>query len=272
MFLLVDADTLAAGYAGQAQSARNHGGMAGRTPARRQDAFGHQHPVHIIGAGLRTYQHNRRASFAQLFRPVGIEHRFAGGSAGRGIQTLRQQATLFRGLLLLLFIETGQQQLIHLTRLNALDSLLLADQTLFHHIDGHFDGCLGVALGRARLEHVEAAFFDGEFQVLHIAVMLFQPPGDFLELLIHFGQVLLQATDFGWSANTRDYVLALRVQQVFTIELLLACTGVTCEGYARTAIVAHISEDHALHVDSRAQIVRNLVEIAIIDGAFVIPG
>ena len=147
-----------------------------------------------------------------MLRPVGIEHGFAGGSAGRGIQTLRQQSTLFRGLLLLLFIETGQQQLIYLTRLNALDGLLLADQTLFHHIDGHFDGCLGVALGRARLEHVEAAFFDGEFQVLHIAVMLFQAPGDFLELLIHLGQVLLQAADFGWSANTRDYVLALRIQ------------------------------------------------------------
>ena len=162
--------------------------------------------------------------------------------------------------------------MIHLTRLNAFDGLLLADQTLFHHIDGHFDGCLGVALGRARLEHVEAAFFDGEFQVLHIAVMLFQAPGDFLELLVHFGQVLLQATDFGWSANTRDYVLALRVQQVFTIELLLARTGVACEGYARAAIVAHIAEDHALHVDSRAKVVRNLVEIAIVNGAFVIPG
>src|SRR2546421_5513892 len=95
--------------------------------------------------------------------------------------------------------------------------------------------------------------------------------GNLLELLVDLWQVLLQAADLRGRTNAGYHVLALGIEQVFTIELLLACAGVTSESHACTAIVAHIAEDHALDVNGGAQVVRNLIEVAVIDGAPVIP-
>src|SRR5712691_5915666 len=95
--------------------------------------------------------------------------------------------------------------------------------------------------------------------------------GNLLELLVNLRQVLLQSADLRGSADTRYDVLALGVEQIFTVELLLTGAGITREGDARAAIVAHIAEDHALYVDSGAQIMWNLVEVAVVDGTLIVP-
>src|SRR5205823_9320769 len=63
----------------------------------------------------------------------------------------------------------------------------------------------------------------------------------------------------------------LGIEQILAIGLLLARTGVTREGNACAAITTHIAEDHALYVDGSAQVVRYLVEIAVVDGSLIIP-
>ena len=82
---------------------------------------------------------------------------------------------------------------------------------------------------------------------------------------------MLQAADFRRRADTSNDIFALGIEQVFTVELLLACARVAGEGDAGAAVVAHVAEDHALHVDGGAEIVRDLVEVAVVDGALVIP-
>ncbi len=47
--------------------------------------------------------------------------------------------------------------------------------------------------------------------------------------------------------------------------------GVAREGDAGGAAVAHVAEDHRLDVDGGAEIVGDLVEVAVVDGALVVP-
>ena len=67
------------------------------------------------------------------------------------------------------------------------------------------------------------------------------------------------------------HVLTLRINKVVTVELLRAGVGVAREGDAGAGVVAHVAEDHRLHVDRGAQGVRDLVEVAVVDGALVVP-
>src|SRR2546429_9528620 len=95
--------------------------------------------------------------------------------------------------------------------------------------------------------------------------------GNLLELLVDLWQVLLQAADLRGCANTRYHVLTLGIEQVFTIELLLACARVTGESHACAAIAAQVAKDHALDVDRGAQVVGDLVEVAVVDGPPIVP-
>ena len=46
------------------------------------------------------------------------------------------------------------------------------------HLDGNPERGLGGALAGARLQHPQLAALDGEFEVLHVAVVLLQPLAD----------------------------------------------------------------------------------------------
>ena len=50
-----------------------------------------------------------------------------------------------------------------------------ADQAFIGHVDGDLERRLGGALAGARLQHPQPAVLDGEFQVLHVAIMLLEP-------------------------------------------------------------------------------------------------
>ena len=72
-------------------------------------------------------------------------------------------------------------------------------------------------------------------------------------------------------ADAGDHVLALRVDEEFAVELLLAGRGIAREGDAGRRGLAHIAEHHGLHVDRGAPAFRNVVQAAIGDGALVHP-
>ena len=84
--------------------------------------------------------------------------------------------------------------------------------------------------------------------------------------------IFLQFQDIDRGANARHYILALRVQQKLAVELLVANRRIAGETDARGTGVAEIAEDHRLHVHRRAQIVRDVVNAAIVLGAIVLPG
>ena len=64
-------------------------------------------------------------------------------------------------------------------------------------------------------------------------------------------------------SDTCNNVLALCVCQVFAIEFVFACGGVSCERYARSTVVAHVTEDHCLDVYGCTVVVVNFVVVSI---------
>src|SRR2546421_2869003 len=95
--------------------------------------------------------------------------------------------------------------------------------------------------------------------------------GNLLELPVDLWKVLLHAHDLRGCANARYHVLALGIEQVFSIEFLLACARVTGESYTCAAVIAHIAKDHALDVNGGAQVMGDLVEVAVVDGSLIVP-
>ena len=86
------------------------------------------------------------------------------------------------------------QQLVQRFRLDAGDGDLLVDQPLAHHVHRRLQRGFRRALAGAGLQHEELAFLHGEFHVLHVAVMLFQPLADGLQFGIGLGHGFFHAT------------------------------------------------------------------------------
>ncbi len=97
-----------------------------------------------------------------------VEDHLAAGGAGRGRQPLGDHFLVGLG------IEGGVQQLVELRRLDAQHRLLLADQPFLHHVDGNLHRRPGGPLAVAGLQHVELALLDGELDILHVPVMVFE--------------------------------------------------------------------------------------------------
>ena len=154
------------------------------------------------------------------------------------------------------------------TRATASCQVMSFSFTISH---GDADGGDAGALAVAGLEHEQLAVFHRELEVLHLAEMLFQRGADVLQLLVGLGHLLLQRRDGVGRAHAGDDILALRVDQVLAVEHLLARGGIARERDAGAAFVAGVAEDHRLHVDGGAPLVRDVVLLAIDDGALVVP-
>ncbi len=83
------------------------------------------------------------------------------------------------GLLLRRRVKRGQQQLRQVTGRDPQHGGFFGDQLFLHHVAGDLHGRGAGPLTVPCLEHVELAALDGELDVLHILVMLFE---DFLDL------------------------------------------------------------------------------------------
>ena len=56
-------------------------------------------------------------------------------------------------------------------------------------------------------------------------------------------------------------IFTLSIHQELSIELVLASGGIASEGHSGCTVIAHIPEDHRLHVHSRAPPLRNVMEL-----------
>ena len=145
------------------------------------------------------------------------------------------------------------------------------DRALRDHVDGDLHGGRRGPLGRARLEHVQLAALDRELEVLDVAVVALQLLPDALELVVHRRHVALELADLGRRADARHHVLALGVGQVLAVQLLLAGVGVARERHAGAGVVAHVAEDHRHDVDGGAEVVGDLLAVAVVVGALAEP-
>ncbi len=112
----------------------------------------------------------------------------------------------------------------------------------------------------------------GELHVLHVAVVVLEQGADLDELLVRLGELLLHLGDGHRGADAGHDVLALSVGQELAHELLLAGGGVAREGDAGAGVVVEVAEDHRHDVDGGAPGVGDVVLLAVVVGARVVPG
>ena len=157
-------------------------------------------------------------------------------------------------------------------RLDPRERLVLGDDALVDHVGRDLHRGRRRPLGAARLEHVQPAALDRELEVLDVAVVALEPLGDLLELGVDLGQVVAHLADRLGRPDAGHDVLALGVREVLAEERLLAGVRVAREGDAGARVVAHVAEDHRHDVDRRAQVVGDLLVVAVVAGALAEPG
>ena len=108
-------------------------------------------------------------------------------------------------------------------------------------------------------------------KILHVAVVAFEALRDGPELGVDLRHRVAQLRDRERRADARHDVLALRVREVLAEERPLAGVRVPREGDARARVIAHVPEDHRHDVHGRAEVVRDLVVVAVVDGALAEP-
>ena len=175
------------------------------------------------------------------------------------------------------------QELIQRKRVDAQNRLVPFDQALGHHVDGDLQRRLGCPLSGSRLQHPQLAPLDRKFHILHVGVVIFQLAAHVEQVGVNIGQAFFQGRlvhprrrFFGlgqglWGADAGDHVLALGVEQEFTVVAVVASGRVAGEADPGGAIVAHVAEDHGLDIDRRAPVAGNAMQAAVGDGAVVHP-
>ena len=72
-------------------------------------------------------------------------------------------------------------------------------------------------------------------------------------------------------ADAGYHVFTLGVDQPFAVEIVLAGGRIAAERHAGSRRIAHVTEDHTLHVDGRSPAVRDTLDPAIGDRPFAVP-
>ena len=154
---------------------------------------------------------------------------------------------------------------------DASDRLFFRNQFLADHIDGDAHGGMASSFAVPRLQNVEAIFFDGELEVLHVFEVMFKDCTDFHQIFVRGRHFRRQIGNRMRGPYPSDDVFALRVDQIFTIEDFFAGGRIACECNPSRACFSHVAEDHRLHIDCRAPIVRDAVLPPINDRAIIHP-
>ena len=263
----VDLQRFHAAHARRTHAAGDDGCMAGLAAMGGEDALGGDHAGEVVGVGLPAHEHALTAGLGGGHGVGGGEDGLAHRGARGGVQAAGHHVV--GGVL----VELRVQQLVELVGGHAHDGLFLGDEAFLLHLDGDAQGGRCGALAGARLQHPQLALLDGELDVAHIAEVVLQHVEDLLELGAGLFQALdgLQIGDGARVADAGHDVLALGVHQVVAVELALAVGGVAGEGHARGGCVALVAEHHGLHVDGGAQIVGDLLLLAVENRARVVP-
>ncbi len=255
-----------------------------------EDTLCNSHTAKILRRGFYTHKHD----FLFLLRPgfglVSKEYYLAGSRARRCGQTLCHDFGCTESFL----GKHRVKKLVEFLRLHAGEHSFLVDHVLTEEIHCDLYHCSAGTLAIAGLKHPELAVLDCELHVLHIAVVFLQTVcysyklggADWHRLLKRriFRCTLLfaYALQFGPTARTLDsdllrcayacyHILALSVDEVFTVKHLLTGSSVTAECHACSRIFAHVAVNHSLDIDGSTPLFGYLVHAAINDRTLVHP-
>jgi len=262
---VVDVEVAHAGDAALAHAAGDHRRVAGHAAERRQNALRRVHPANVLRAGFSANQNHFLAVLSPGLGHLGGEDNLADRRARRSRQTLANDVPFG------LRVKLRMQQLVQLIGCNAHHGVFLGNQTLVDHVHRDLHGRRRGPFAGTGLEDIELLLLDGELHILHVLVVLLQARHEPGQLRVGLGHHLVELAQLDRRADAGHDVFALGVHQKLAVELLLARAGVAREADARAAVVAHVAEDHGLHVDGGAQQPLDVVQFAIADGARAVP-
>jgi hypothetical protein len=269
--LVVDADVAAADDADFAHLAAYERRVRRHAAALGQYPLGGGHPPDVLGRRLHPHQYDLLAAFGPRRGVGGVKDDLAGGGARARVQAARDDLARFDRGLLLLRVEHRPEEVVELLRLHREEGFLLAHQTLGHHIDGDGEGGVRRPLAGAGLQQPQPAALERELDVLQVAEVGLELGGRLLQLAVYVGHLLAQRRDGLRRPHPGDDVFALGVGEVFAVEARLARGRVAGKGDARARVVAQVAEHHRLDVGRGAPLIRDVVYLAVGDGARVVP-
>ena len=88
---------------------------------------------------------------------------------------------------------------------------------------------------------------------------------------MRFRQILDHLGDRFWGAYSGDNILALSINEVFTIEDVFASSGIAGEGHTGAGGLARVTEYHGLDVDCRSPLGWDAILGTIDFGAVIVP-
>ena len=213
------------------------------------------HAVDILRARLDAHEDGGTSRRLARFRIVGIEHDLAARRARRGRQPGGDDLPLG------LRVDGGMEELVEGSGIDPRNGLVAGDQPVVGHFDGDPQRGAARPLAAARLQHPQLAGLDGEFHVLHVAIVALEQFGRAAELGEDLRQRRLHRRLVGprldpgglgdvlRRADAGDDVLALGIDQELAVEFMRPGRGVAGEGDAGRRRLAHIAEHHGLDVD-----------------------
>ena len=265
----IDDGFAASGDAALADLTGNDSGVGGHSASHGKDTLSGDHAIEIVRRGFGSDENHLALLVGGKLGLgfLGGEDESTDGSArGSGVAVADDDGLLEgRG------DEGRMENLIEGARIDSQESFLLVDEAFLDEIGGNLEAGGSGSLAVSGLQEVENAVFDGELEVLHILIMLFQLLGRLHELVVDLGLLLLQGIDVQRGADAGDDVFALSVDEVFGKDFVLAVGGVTGEADTGSGVLAGVSEGHHLNVDGGSPRIGDVVHLTIEVGSFVVP-
>ncbi len=263
----VDVDLVGADHGRLAELAGDQRGVAGAAAARGEDALRREHAVHVVRLGVGPHEDDPAAFLGPPLGQVGVEGDHAHSGPRRHVQRRGEGGGAGQGAGRELRVEEG----VDLGRRDAAHGLLTADQPLVGLVDRDPHGGLRGALAVAGLQHPEGSLLDRELHVLHVAVVVLEPPGDGGEPAGRLGLDLDEFLDRAGRTDAGDHVLALGVDEEVPLHQRFAGGGVAAHRHPGGAVVAAVAEDHRHDVDGGAEIVGDVGRHPVVVGSLAPP-
>ncbi len=213
--LLVDLQRVAAGDAGLAHPARNHGCVRSHPSVGGENALRSGEPVDVVGSGVEADEDDGfvRTPFCG---DIGVEDDRADGGAWRRRQADPGNVDR-RGR-----IHHWMQHVIERGGLDSPDRLVARDQLFARHVDGRLQRGGGSPLRRPSLQDVEPSLLDRELDILHVTVMPLEHLHRRAKLRIGVREKLLELVELLRCTNAGHHILALRVDEELAEQLSFA--------------------------------------------------
>src|SRR4030043_845105 len=217
--------------------------MGGLSPPACQNPLGSKEAMDIFWFRFSTNPDSLLADFSPPLCLLRIEDRLSRSSSWGGRKAAGNRFPLK------IWIDPFMEELFQFLGLQSQDGLFFGNKFFSHHLFRSLDNGLGIHLSISGLEDVEGFFFHPEFKILDLAKMLLQNFSPPLPFPADFGHFFLHLLNRFGGPNPSHHIFPLSIDQIFTIEDILSCPGVSCEGHARTRIEPHVSKDHGANID-----------------------